>query len=126
VRACGLRQDHVLAKWVNASSDVDTAWVRVDRDDDDPRRLWNAVLAAMGRCGSVPASSRLRTGPADAGWDLSAAGSPEFLTELGYRHTFVAEVVHIAQPLTRPDQAEQLELRLVGNNAVVPVGADIP
>jgi LuxR family transcriptional regulator, maltose regulon positive regulatory protein len=78
----GYGKTTLLAEWVNATSDADTAWVRIDRDDDDPRRLWSAVLAAIGRCRSVPPSSRLRTGPADAGWDLSAGGSPEFLAEL--------------------------------------------
>jgi LuxR family maltose regulon positive regulatory protein len=78
----GYGKTTLLAEWVSASSDVDTAWVRLDRDDDDPRRLWSAVLAAIGRCRSVPSSSRLRTGPAEAGWDLSAAGSPEFVAEL--------------------------------------------
>ena len=58
----GYGKTTLLADWVNASSDADTAWVRVDRDDDDPRRLWSAVLAAMGRCRSVPPSSLLRTG----------------------------------------------------------------
>ena len=78
----GYGKTTLLAEWVNAASDSDTAWVRIDRDDDDPRRLWSAVLAAIARCRSVPASSRLRSGPAEAGWDFSAAGGPEFLTEL--------------------------------------------
>ena len=78
----GYGKTTLLAEWVNAPNDSDTAWVRIDRDDDDPRRLWSAVLAAIGRCRSVPASSRLRTGPAEAGWDFTAAGSPEFLAEL--------------------------------------------
>jgi LuxR family transcriptional regulator, maltose regulon positive regulatory protein len=78
----GYGKTTLLAEWVNAASDTDTAWVRVDRDDDDPRRLWSAVLAAIGRCRSLPPSSLLRAGAADAAWDLAAAGSPEFLTEL--------------------------------------------
>jgi len=78
----GYGKTTLLADWVNVPNDSDTAWVRIDRDDDDPRRLWSAVLTATARCPSVPTSSRLRRGPDDAGWDLSAAGSPEFLTEL--------------------------------------------
>ena len=72
----------LLAEWARASTTVDTAWVRIDRDDDDPRLLWSAVLTAMARCSSVPPSSPLRLGPDGGGWDLSTAGRPEFLAEL--------------------------------------------
>jgi LuxR family maltose regulon positive regulatory protein len=72
----------LVAQWARAAGGVETAWVRLDRDDDDPRRLWSAVLAAVGRCASVPSGSPLRVGPAGVGWDLRSAGSPEFLAEL--------------------------------------------
>lgn len=50
----------LLAEWA-ARSDVPCAWVSLDEDDDDPRRLWGAVLAALVACPDVPPSSRLRT-----------------------------------------------------------------
>ena len=45
----------LLADWARTSTAVDTAWVGMDRDDNDPRRLWAAVVAAMAGCPSVPA-----------------------------------------------------------------------
>jgi LuxR family transcriptional regulator, maltose regulon positive regulatory protein len=48
----------LLADWVRRR-DVPCAWVNLDEEDDDPRRLWAAVLAALTTCPSVPASSRL-------------------------------------------------------------------
>jgi LuxR family maltose regulon positive regulatory protein len=78
----GYGKTMLLAAWAHATTGVETAWVRIDRDDDDPRLLWSAVLAAMARCESVPASSPLRVGPSGEGWDMSSAGRPEFLAEL--------------------------------------------
>lgn len=52
----------LLAEWARASTEVDTAWVRVDRDDDDPQRLWSAVLASMARTLAISASSPARSG----------------------------------------------------------------
>ena len=48
----------LLADWVRRQ-DVASAWVALDEDDDDPHRLWAAVLAALVACPAVPASSRL-------------------------------------------------------------------
>jgi ATP/maltotriose-dependent transcriptional regulator MalT len=67
----------LLADWSRTSTGVDTAWVGVDRDDNDPRRLWAAVVAAIAGCPSVPQSSRLH-GP----WAWRAGAQPEFLGEL--------------------------------------------
>src|SRR3569833_228813 len=49
----------LLAEWVR-SADVSCAWVALDEDDDDPRRLWTSVLAALAACPAVPPSCRLR------------------------------------------------------------------
>jgi LuxR family transcriptional regulator, maltose regulon positive regulatory protein len=49
----------LLADWARRQ-DVVCAWVSLDEDDDDPRRLWPSVLAALAACPAVPASSRLR------------------------------------------------------------------
>jgi LuxR family maltose regulon positive regulatory protein len=48
----------VLADWVR-HGEVPTAWVSLDEEDDDPRRLWDGVLAAVRSCPAVPPSSRL-------------------------------------------------------------------
>jgi len=48
----------LLADWVRTSTSVDTAWVGVDRDDNDPRRLWSAIVRAVAGCPSVPSTSR--------------------------------------------------------------------
>jgi LuxR family transcriptional regulator, maltose regulon positive regulatory protein len=37
----------LLADWVRQADSAETAWVSVDADDNDPRRLWSAVLSAL-------------------------------------------------------------------------------
>ena len=56
---------------------MDTAWVGLDRDDNDPNRLWSSVVAAIAGCPSVPHSSRLHDRRA---WPHRA--QPEFIAEL--------------------------------------------
>ena len=72
----------LLAEWARASTEVDTAWVRVDRDDDDPQRLWSAVLASMARTLAISASSPLHAGSDGGTWDMASAGQPDFLAKL--------------------------------------------
>ena len=67
----------LLADWSRTSTGVDTAWVGVDRDDNDPRRLWAAVVAAIAGCPSVPQSSRLH-----GRWAWRPGAQPEVLAEL--------------------------------------------
>ena len=50
----------LLADWARRH-DGPCAWVTLDEEDDDPRRLWASVLAALTLCPAVPASSRLRS-----------------------------------------------------------------
>jgi LuxR family transcriptional regulator, maltose regulon positive regulatory protein len=50
----------LLAHWARQRS-VACAWVALDEEDDDPRRLWASVLAALAACPAVPASSRLHS-----------------------------------------------------------------
>lgn len=73
----GFGKTLAVSDWVRASPGPGTAWVRLDAEDEDPRRLWSAVLASLARCPTVPPSSRLRDGH---GWP--AAGGPEFLAAL--------------------------------------------
>ena len=48
--------------------DVPCAWVALDEEDDDPRRLWAAVLGALVACPAVPASAGY------AAWSCRARG----------------------------------------------------
>jgi LuxR family maltose regulon positive regulatory protein len=87
----GYGKTMLLADWAHASTGSDsgsgTAWVSLDRDDNDPKRLWAAVVAALVACPSVPAGGRLH-GP----WVWRPGGQPEFL----------AELVEAVQELPRP------------------------
>ena len=74
----GFGKTLLLADWARTSTGADVAWVGLDRDDNDPKRLWASVIAAVAACPSVPADSRLH-GP----WLWRPAGVPEFLAELG-------------------------------------------
>src|SRR4029453_9770691 len=49
----------LLADWVR-QQDAPCVWVALDEEDDDPRRLWASVLAALSACPAVPTDSRLR------------------------------------------------------------------
>jgi LuxR family maltose regulon positive regulatory protein len=48
----------LLAEWVRDEQGPPTAWVSLDRDDDPPR-LWSAVLTALAALPGVPADSAL-------------------------------------------------------------------
>jgi LuxR family maltose regulon positive regulatory protein len=37
----------LLADWVRDGHSAETAWVSLDADDNDPRRLWSAVVASL-------------------------------------------------------------------------------
>src|SRR3954447_11691829 len=50
----------MLADWVRAGGDRDTGWVSLDRDDNDPRRLWTAVVAAVLALPRADADHRLQ------------------------------------------------------------------
>ena len=71
----------LVAEWARASTETDTAWVRVDRDDDQ-RRLWSAVLAAVARSLTLSVDGPPHTGFDGGDWDLSSAGQPDFLAKL--------------------------------------------
>jgi LuxR family maltose regulon positive regulatory protein len=64
----------LLAEWAARRPEL-TAWVSLDEDDNNDRRFWAAVLAALGTCLAVPAGNVLH--------DLALPGrpsrDPEFL-----------------------------------------------
>ncbi|MDT7613698.1 MAG: LuxR family transcriptional regulator, maltose regulon positive regulatory protein [Pseudonocardiales bacterium] len=68
----------LLADWALSSTAAEVAWVGLDRDDNDPSRLWASVVAAVAACPSVPSDSRLH-----APWVWRPTAQPEFLAELG-------------------------------------------
>jgi LuxR family maltose regulon positive regulatory protein len=37
----------LLADWVRGGESPETAWISLDADDNDPRRLWSAVVASL-------------------------------------------------------------------------------
>ncbi len=78
----------LLADWARTSTAIDVAWVGIDRDDNHPKRLWSAVVAAVAGCPSVPAS-----GPLHAGMAYRAAAHPDFIAE------FAAALQELARPI---------------------------
>jgi len=72
----GFGKTMLLAEWVRTSPDVLTAWVALDRDDNDPRRLWSTVAAAVAASPAVSADSRLAH---PRRWPTAP---PEYLAEL--------------------------------------------
>jgi LuxR family maltose regulon positive regulatory protein len=72
----GFGKTALLADWVRTSPDIVTAWVNLDRDDNDPRRLWSMVAAAVAASPFVPVDS-----PLACPWRWPTA-PPEYLAEL--------------------------------------------
>jgi LuxR family maltose regulon positive regulatory protein len=50
----------LLADWVRSGEGSDTAWISLDADDNDPRRLWSAVLTSLLALPSVSQQSPLQ------------------------------------------------------------------
>ena len=50
----------LLADWVRTGERPDTAWVELDAGDDDPRRLWSAVVASLLAIPSTARDGRLQ------------------------------------------------------------------
>ena len=50
----------LLAEWVRQQEGPETAWVSLDADDNDPRRLWSAVVASLLTLSSTSRSVRLQ------------------------------------------------------------------
>jgi LuxR family maltose regulon positive regulatory protein len=50
----------LLADWVRHSESFETAWISLDGDDNDPRRLWSAMLASLLALPSASRGARLQ------------------------------------------------------------------
>ncbi|MCE3555458.1 LuxR C-terminal-related transcriptional regulator [Pseudonocardia sp. RS11V-5] len=116
----------LLAEWAEAARpERDTAWVHLDSDDNDPRLFWSAVLAALARCPAIPATSVVRTGPGGRGWDLSAAGRPEFGADvavaLAELDRPVCLVLDDLQQLHSPEALHDVAMLLRNRPRTVPV-----
>jgi LuxR family maltose regulon positive regulatory protein len=51
----GYGKTSLLADWVRQRVPTSSAWLTLDEDDNDPRRLWLGVLAALSASAAVPA-----------------------------------------------------------------------
>jgi LuxR family maltose regulon positive regulatory protein len=80
----GFGKTALLSQWAHATADTrrgtGVAWLDLDSGDDDPRRLWQGVLAALAACPAVPPDSTLhelaRVAP------RADPNEPEFLDDL--------------------------------------------
>ncbi|SEO55638.1 LuxR family transcriptional regulator [Trujillonella endophytica] len=106
----GYGKSLLLADWAHRR-EAPTAWVALDEADDDPRRLWTSVLAALSACPAVPATSPLtelvvpRTG---VGIDLLM----EVFDALAALPVPVRLVLDDAHHLRSPDAVRGLQLLL--------------
>jgi LuxR family transcriptional regulator, maltose regulon positive regulatory protein len=100
----------LLAEWVRRQ-DAACAWVSLDEEDDDPRLLWSAVLAALTACPAVPASSRLH-GLAVPRTSVGVEFLTELLEALGALPVRVSLVLDDAHHLRSPDALHGLHLLL--------------
>ncbi|MBP2323497.1 LuxR family maltose regulon positive regulatory protein [Kibdelosporangium banguiense] len=84
----GFGKTLLLAEWVRRGHSSDTAWVSLDSDDNDDRRFWSAVLAALDACPAIPPDNPLR--------ELVLPALPS--TDPG----FLAEIVDVLDGLPSP------------------------
>ena len=56
----------LLADWVRSDEGPETAWISLDADDNDPRRLWSAVVTSLLALPSISRDSRLERVAGDA------------------------------------------------------------
>jgi LuxR family maltose regulon positive regulatory protein len=104
----GFGKTLLLADWSRSSTDVDTAWVSLDRDDNDPGRLWAAIVAALSACPSIPGGSRLHDP-----WVWRHDELPECLAELvqaiGALPRPVRLILDDVHELVEPDALHSIE-----------------
>src|SRR5215218_1135569 len=86
----------LLADWVRESDWLETAWVSLDRDDDDPQRLWSAVVGALLALPSAATDPGLQllTGAVAGGRPVAADEVVDVLDGLGRPLRLVLDDVH--------------------------------
>ena len=117
----GFGKTSLLTSWIGDDHGRATAWVCLEPEDRDPRRLWSAVLEALTALSVVPATSRLHRLVVSR-----STVAPEFLAELAEAlaalpqpvRLVLDDVAHLADPLSRQGLAVLLRdagprLRLV-------------
>ncbi|HET6394583.1 MAG TPA: LuxR C-terminal-related transcriptional regulator [Blastococcus sp.] len=112
----------LLADWVRQDEGLRTAWISLDADDNDPRRLWSAVLASLLAVSSPARGLRLQRIAAAAeraeGDDL-VEGLADALDDPGPPVRVVLDDVHeltrreVLRDLTRLIRRSPAGLRLV-------------
>ncbi|MEJ2862030.1 helix-turn-helix transcriptional regulator [Actinomycetospora flava] len=120
----GFGKTSLLASWIGDDRGRATAWVCLEPEDRDPRRLWSAVLEAVTGLTAVPSTSRLHRLVVSR-----STVAPEFLAELAEALAALPEpvrlvlddVAHLTDPLSRQglamllrDAGPQLRLVLAG------------
>jgi LuxR family maltose regulon positive regulatory protein len=60
IAPAGSGKSLLLADWVRQEDGLETAWISLDTDDNDPRRLWSAVLTSLLALASPSRGSRLQ------------------------------------------------------------------
>ncbi|PVZ05402.1 helix-turn-helix transcriptional regulator [Actinomycetospora cinnamomea] len=107
----GFGKTSVLASWIGDDDAPDTAWVTLEPEDRDPRRLWSAVLAALTALPAVPPSHRLHRLVVSR-----SVMAPEFLADLtealASLPTPVRLVLDDVQHVTDPLSVHGLEVLL--------------
>ena len=103
----------VLTDWATRPPPVETAWVTIDGGDNDPRRLWASVLAALAGHTSLQASTEI---PSSLAW--SAAEHTEFVAELVDQLHSLSNPIRLilddVDELTDPEALRGLQI-LAGN-----------
>ena len=72
----GYGKTSLLTDWANRLSPVDTAWLTIDGDDNDPRRLWASILTTLAPHTPLTASTSIQS------YAWSAAEHTSLVTEL--------------------------------------------
>jgi LuxR family transcriptional regulator, maltose regulon positive regulatory protein len=78
----GFGKTLLLADWVRNGPGPETAWISLDRDDNDPRRLWSAVLASLLAVPSIARDREARGALEGARSFPADADLVEFLAEM--------------------------------------------
>ena len=106
----------LLTDWATRPPPVETAWVTIDGGDNDPRRLWASVLAALAGHTSLQASTLSIIRQSSLPW--STAEHTEFVAELVDDLHFLPNPIRLilddVDELTDPEALRGLQI-LAGN-----------